>query len=176
MKNFYKIYILIFWFVRTKNNSKNKTIFFYLWKFYKDSNAPIDPLTKMTEISIDSLVGKKTSTYKRDPKLWGLSRCWNLLSNSFWIVRVKNCQEKVQSSWIHWSKWRTHKRLFPWSHEDVSWHAKYKDSSYVYVEGLPFDLTEWDVIAIFAQWMPIFLLDVDFALFICILVFAHYNT
>jgi RNA recognition motif-containing protein len=32
-----------------------------------------------------------------------------------------------------------------------SWHAKYKDSAYVYVGGLPFDLTEGDLLAVFAQ-------------------------
>ncbi|KAL8225152.1 hypothetical protein R6Q57_017709 [Mikania cordata] len=36
--------------------------------------------------------------------------------------------------------------------EDASWHAKYKDSAYVYVGGIPFDLTEGDLLAIFAQY------------------------
>ncbi|KAL8026629.1 hypothetical protein ABFX02_14G041100 [Erythranthe guttata] len=36
--------------------------------------------------------------------------------------------------------------------EDASWHAKYKDSAYVYVGGIPFDLTEGDLVAIFAQY------------------------
>lgn len=35
--------------------------------------------------------------------------------------------------------------------EEASWHAKYKDSAYVYVGGLPFDLTEGDLLAVFAQ-------------------------
>lgn len=35
--------------------------------------------------------------------------------------------------------------------EDASWHAKYKDSAYVYVGGIPFDLTEGDLLAVFAQ-------------------------
>lgn len=35
--------------------------------------------------------------------------------------------------------------------EDASWHAKFKDSAYVYVGGVPFDLTEGDLLAIFAQ-------------------------
>ncbi|KAL6964460.1 hypothetical protein U1Q18_035513 [Sarracenia purpurea var. burkii] len=34
--------------------------------------------------------------------------------------------------------------------EDASWHAKYKDSAYVFVGGIPFDLTEGDL-AVFAQ-------------------------
>lgn len=33
-----------------------------------------------------------------------------------------------------------------------SWHEQYKDSAYIYVGGLPFDLTEGDVITIFSQF------------------------
>ncbi|XP_058109150.1 zinc finger CCCH domain-containing protein 25 [Magnolia sinica] len=36
--------------------------------------------------------------------------------------------------------------------EDASWHAKYKDSAYVYVGGIPFDLTEGDLLAVFSQY------------------------
>lgn len=36
--------------------------------------------------------------------------------------------------------------------EGASWHAKYKDSAYVYVGGIPFDLTEGDLLAVFAQY------------------------
>ncbi|XP_073526062.1 uncharacterized protein [Phyllobates terribilis] len=36
--------------------------------------------------------------------------------------------------------------------EDASWHAKYKDSAYVFVGGIPYDLTEGDLLAIFAQY------------------------
>lgn len=32
-----------------------------------------------------------------------------------------------------------------------SWHDQYKDSPYVFVGGLPFDLNEGDISAIFAQ-------------------------
>lgn len=35
--------------------------------------------------------------------------------------------------------------------DDASWHAKYKDSAYVYVGGIPFDLTEGDLLVVFAQ-------------------------
>jgi RNA-binding motif X-linked protein 2 len=35
--------------------------------------------------------------------------------------------------------------------EQASWHAKYKDSAYVYAGGIPFDLTEGDLLAVFAQ-------------------------
>jgi RNA-binding motif X-linked protein 2 len=33
-----------------------------------------------------------------------------------------------------------------------SWHEKYKDSAWVYVGGLPFELTEGDVICVMSQW------------------------
>ncbi|CAL5338677.1 unnamed protein product [Camellia sinensis] len=35
--------------------------------------------------------------------------------------------------------------------EQASWHAKYKDSASVFVRGIPFDLTEGDLLAVFAQ-------------------------
>lgn len=36
----------------------------------------------------------------------------------------------------------------------ASWHDEYKDSAYVFVGGLHFDLTEGDVITIFSQCVP----------------------
>ncbi|OIW16509.1 hypothetical protein TanjilG_32179 [Lupinus angustifolius] len=36
--------------------------------------------------------------------------------------------------------------------EEASWHSKYKDSAYIFVGGIPFDLTEGDLIAVFAQY------------------------
>ncbi|GFP81635.1 zinc finger CCCH domain-containing protein 42 [Phtheirospermum japonicum] len=36
--------------------------------------------------------------------------------------------------------------------EDASWHANYKDSAYVHVGGIPFYLTEGDLLAVFAQY------------------------
>uniref|UniRef100_A0A1J3FMW8 Zinc finger CCCH domain-containing protein 42 n=1 Tax=Noccaea caerulescens TaxID=107243 RepID=A0A1J3FMW8_NOCCA len=36
--------------------------------------------------------------------------------------------------------------------EEASWHSNYKDSAYVYVGGIPFDLTEGDLLAVFAQY------------------------
>ncbi|KAH1015415.1 U2 snRNP component ist3 [Dendroctonus ponderosae] len=33
-----------------------------------------------------------------------------------------------------------------------SWHDQYKDSAWVYIGGLPFDLTEGDIICIFSQY------------------------
>ncbi|KAG7564758.1 RNA-binding domain superfamily [Arabidopsis suecica] len=36
--------------------------------------------------------------------------------------------------------------------EEASWHAKYKNSAYVYVGCIPFDLTEGDLLAVFSQY------------------------
>ncbi|KAJ3087762.1 RNA-binding motif protein, X-linked 2 [Quaeritorhiza haematococci] len=36
--------------------------------------------------------------------------------------------------------------------ESASWHAQYKDSAYVFVGGVPFDLTEGDLICVFSQY------------------------
>ena len=35
----------------------------------------------------------------------------------------------------------------------ASWHDEYKDSAYVFIGGLHFDLTEGDVITIFSQYV-----------------------
>ncbi|KAG5440108.1 hypothetical protein PCK2_000620, partial [Pneumocystis canis] len=36
--------------------------------------------------------------------------------------------------------------------ESESWHAQYKDSAYIYIGGLSYDLTEGDIICIFSQY------------------------
>lgn len=33
----------------------------------------------------------------------------------------------------------------------TSWHDQYKDSAWIFIGGLPYDLTEGDVIAVFSQ-------------------------
>ncbi|KAK6050528.1 hypothetical protein COOONC_11966 [Cooperia oncophora] len=33
-----------------------------------------------------------------------------------------------------------------------SWHQKYKDSAWIYIGGLPYDLTEGDIITVFSQF------------------------
>lgn len=33
-----------------------------------------------------------------------------------------------------------------------SWHQKYKDSAWIYIGGLSYDLTEGDIITVFSQW------------------------
>jgi RNA-binding motif X-linked protein 2 len=34
----------------------------------------------------------------------------------------------------------------------TSWHDEYRDSAWIFIGGLPFDLTEGDIIAIFSQY------------------------
>ncbi|TPX60642.1 hypothetical protein SpCBS45565_g07457 [Spizellomyces sp. 'palustris'] len=36
--------------------------------------------------------------------------------------------------------------------ESASWHSQYKDSAYVFVGGIPYQLTEGDLIAVFSQY------------------------
>ncbi|OLL21920.1 U2 snRNP component ist3 [Neolecta irregularis DAH-3] len=36
--------------------------------------------------------------------------------------------------------------------DGASWHDQYKDSAYIYIGGLPYDLTEGDVVCIFSQY------------------------
>ncbi|KAJ2956912.1 hypothetical protein NQZ79_g7299 [Umbelopsis isabellina] len=43
--------------------------------------------------------------------------------------------------------------------ESGSWHAQYKDSSYIFAGGLPYELSEGDVICIFSQYGEILNLD-----------------
>lgn len=35
----------------------------------------------------------------------------------------------------------------------TSWHDQYRDSAWIYVGGLSFDLTEGDIICIFSQYV-----------------------
>ncbi|KAJ5947420.1 Nucleotide-binding alpha-beta plait [Penicillium verhagenii] len=40
---------------------------------------------------------------------------------------------------------------------EASWHADYRDTAYIYIGGLPFDMTEGDIITIFSQYgEPVF--------------------
>eukprot|EP01071_Lankesteria_metandrocarpae_P012593 Lankesteria_metandrocarpae@DN606_c0_g1_i1.p1 len=35
---------------------------------------------------------------------------------------------------------------------NASWHQRYKNSTYIYIGGLPYNLSEGDVIVVFSQW------------------------
>ncbi|XP_076165721.1 RNA-binding motif protein, X-linked 2 [Ptiloglossa arizonensis] len=39
-----------------------------------------------------------------------------------------------------------------YGNKKTSWHNQYKDSAWIFVGGLPYDLTEGDVITIFSQY------------------------
>ncbi|XP_031554896.1 RNA-binding motif protein, X-linked 2-like [Actinia tenebrosa] len=36
--------------------------------------------------------------------------------------------------------------------DDLSWHKQYKDSAYIFIGGLPYDLTEGDILCVFSQY------------------------
>ncbi|CAG8685352.1 13265_t:CDS:2, partial [Ambispora gerdemannii] len=40
-----------------------------------------------------------------------------------------------------------------------SWHAQYKDSSFIFIGNIPFDLTEGDIICVFSQYGEVIHLD-----------------
>ncbi|KAK4350021.1 hypothetical protein RND71_029334 [Anisodus tanguticus] len=66
------------------------------------------------------------------------NRNWNTAMNPLTLVkRIQNINAKEASLGIS---------------DEASWHAKYKDSAYVFVGGIPFDLTEGDLLAVFAQY------------------------
>lgn len=37
------------------------------------------------------------------------------------------------------------------SNRSTSWHDQYEDSAWIFIGGLPYDLTEGDVITVFSQ-------------------------
>jgi RNA-binding motif X-linked protein 2 len=37
--------------------------------------------------------------------------------------------------------------------DSASWHADFKDSAYIVVKNLPYDLNEGDVIVVFSQYL-----------------------
>ncbi|CAG8761178.1 756_t:CDS:2, partial [Acaulospora morrowiae] len=37
-----------------------------------------------------------------------------------------------------------------------SWHEQYKDSPYIFIGNIPFDLTEGDIISVFSQYGEVF--------------------
>jgi len=58
-------------------------------------------------------------------------------------INAKDLALQVQSDTVgNAGKWDVNK----------SWHAQYKDSAYVYVGGLPVDLSEGDIVIIFSQF------------------------
>nr|XP_012620643.1 RNA-binding motif protein, X-linked 2-like [Microcebus murinus] len=39
--------------------------------------------------------------------------------------------------------------------DKVSWHSEYKDSAWIFLGGLPYELTEGDIICVFSQFWNI---------------------
>ncbi|GBG62133.1 hypothetical protein CBR_g29333 [Chara braunii] len=56
------------------------------------------------------------------------------------LTQVKNTQKATQ------------REVDAGIQDGASWHARYKDSAYIFAGGLPYDLTEGDLLAVFAQY------------------------
>lgn len=65
------------------------------------------------------------------------------MSIDFWICRNMKNQQKLNERELSLGLTGT----------SSSWHREYDDSAWVYVGGLPYDLTEGDVICIFSQYV-----------------------
>lgn len=58
-----------------------------------------------------------------------------------------------------------------------SWHDQYKDSAWVFIGGLPYDLTEGDVIAVFSQYGFHFFFSLSLNIILKVAIFIMlYNT
>ncbi|KAK3239570.1 hypothetical protein CYMTET_50507 [Cymbomonas tetramitiformis] len=56
------------------------------------------------------------------------------------LTQIKNTQKATQ------------REIASGASESASWHSKFNKSAYIYVGGLPYDLTEGDVLTIFSQY------------------------
>ncbi|GBG67797.1 hypothetical protein CBR_g921 [Chara braunii] len=56
------------------------------------------------------------------------------------LTQVKNTQKATQ------------REVDAGIQDGASWHARYKESAYIFTGGLPYDLTEGDLLAVFAQY------------------------
>lgn len=61
----------------------------------------------------------------------------NVLSNIYIYRNMKNVKKLSEQELYTSNK--------------TSWHDQYRDSAWIFVGGLPFDLTEGDLICIFSQ-------------------------
>ncbi|XP_066356588.1 uncharacterized protein [Miscanthus floridulus] len=59
--------------------------------------------------------------------------------------------EALMKAFVDHNKVINQKDMLLGIHDDVSWHAKLKDSTYVFGGGDPFDLTKGDLLTIFTQ-------------------------
>jgi RNA-binding motif protein, X-linked 2 len=56
------------------------------------------------------------------------------------LTQIKNTQKATQ------------REIAAGFSESASWHAKFKHSAYIFTGGIPYDLTEGDILAVFAQY------------------------
>lgn len=84
--------------------------------------------------------------------LWLVVICekWN-----FWRKLKVNNGERAGRRWIHWRWWSEFRT------EEASWRTKFKDSAYVFVGGISFDLTEGDLLALFCSVKFLFFFSIN---------------
>lgn len=56
------------------------------------------------------------------------------------LTQIKNTQKASRKEWEQGLT------------ESASWHARFKHSAYVFAGGLSYDLTDGDLLAVFAQY------------------------
>jgi RNA-binding motif X-linked protein 2 len=62
------------------------------------------------------------------------------MANSFSLRNVKNIKKLSETELKHNISGK------------ASWHYQYKDSAWIFIGGLPYDLSEGDIICIFSQY------------------------
>ncbi|XP_050060159.1 RNA-binding motif protein, X-linked 2-like isoform X2 [Aphis gossypii] len=78
-----------------------------------------------------------------------------LLNNFADIQLLKNCIVEDESGGEHARNMRNVKKLSEQELQRLpksSWHDEYKSSAWIFVGGLPYDLSEGDVMSIFSQY------------------------
>jgi RNA-binding motif X-linked protein 2 len=72
--------------------------------------------------------------------------------NSIRQIQELNKRELENGVYVPYLLTHTLPRLTTCSSPDASWHADYRDTAYIYIGGLPFELSEGDIITIFSQF------------------------
>lgn len=65
-------------------------------------------------------------------------------------ARVRACHVRISFPIVILIAFCLHCAIF--SPPEASWHADYRDTAYIYIGGLPFDLSEGDIVTIFSQY------------------------
>lgn len=80
---------------------------------------------------------------------------------AFTVVEVhQQCSTTLQLAHTHWLCCRNVKNIQKLNQRELelgvigkkSWHDEYKDSAWVFIGGLPYDLTEGDIVCVFSQY------------------------